>query len=963
MSRIVELFTHALGLAPEARAAFLASLDTHQAKRLREMLSAEGSTAACALRELQAGAEMPLQAEAELVLPDRYAPTDTPPREGGMGIVHKVWDRQLKRHVALKVAHPEFLLQARHRSLFLREPSMPSKLQHPGIIPIYDQAAMSDGTPYYTMQYVSDRTLADEIEQLEREGTKERATLYDAWLKACDAVAYAHSRRIIHRDLKPQNVSLGPFGTVIVLDWGIAVATDEQPNDPVHPPRPSPTDAALQLETLSYTPPEGLVDPAGDLYSLGVILAQIVTRCASPQDALAALRDAPETSSQPSDPSQVQLKRICERATHPDAKTRKRAYPSVADLAADVRRWQIPAVSMLRMEVEHAATLSPRVALARLERVQERSAALPGGSEAHEALVRDIRQAQVVARRALSRRKLFVAAAILLPALAAAWLWVRAREAQHARSAALAARITRLADAPRVRRLLDQAEALWPSSANAAEAMDTWMREAQELIARLPRHERDLAARAEPTPAADLERNAQRHLAAMRQELDDLQAYEGPRPKWWSTGPELRQELIRRQIAELQEKDEPWPVPTRAPVEDHVLAQLVMDLRQLAKPGGVFEAVEARRRGLSTAVRNPSLERPPWRAVAAALRQAPDQFPDVRPHPLLVPLGPDPDSGLQEFFVVGTGKRPHRIDTGALVRERDFGVVMVLVPAGRFVRGSIAPYQVNGEHREAPRDEGPLRIISLNPYYVSKFELTQHQWAVMTDGTWPSNECAGRSRPLHARTKGREYINIDDPVESVSWTEADRTLPRFGMRLPTEAEWEYAAWGGRCQTSLPSDASQQELDAFLRTRFTSPPGNWRYLGPQDAPDLYGNFADASFAINLTQGAGAARAYEDGHHFHAWVGAFRPNGYGLYDMHGNVSEWCQDVWDNIYYAYGRTVDPQGGTADFDSPERIEKGGSWHHTPPSLQISERRGAHKDLRDRLIGVRPAMSLRPLP
>src|SRR5262249_32938606 len=111
----------------------------------------------------------------------------------------------------------------------LQEPGIPGRRDPPSIVPVYELTRRpEDGQPFYTMRFIKGRTLTDAIRAYhdKRAGgcaePLERVALLNAFVATCNAVAYAHSRGVIHRDLKGQNVVLGDFGEVVVLDWGFA---------------------------------------------------------------------------------------------------------------------------------------------------------------------------------------------------------------------------------------------------------------------------------------------------------------------------------------------------------------------------------------------------------------------------------------------------------------------------------------------------------------------------------------------------------------------------------------------------------------------------------------------------------------------------------------------------------------------------------------------------------------------
>jgi serine/threonine protein kinase/predicted negative regulator of RcsB-dependent stress response len=156
--------------------------------------------------------------------------------KGGMGRVWLARDTSLGRQIALKELRPDQAENSIVCSRFLYEAKVTAQLEHPGIVPVYE---LGEGdSPYYTMRFVKGRTLSEAIRAFHKKraagqtSTVEQIGLLTAFVSVCHAVAYAHSRGVIHRDLKGQNVVLGDFGEVMVLDWGLAkrVRPDQQAN-------------------------------------------------------------------------------------------------------------------------------------------------------------------------------------------------------------------------------------------------------------------------------------------------------------------------------------------------------------------------------------------------------------------------------------------------------------------------------------------------------------------------------------------------------------------------------------------------------------------------------------------------------------------------------------------------------------------------------------------------------------
>lgn len=147
---------------------------------------------------------------------------------GGMGTIYAGEDQQLARQVAVKVGR----LRSSGADLrFEQEAKVLAQLDHPNIVPVYALGMDALGRPFYSMKLVRGRTLQAILEAL-KTGDPEVVRGFPVsvrlaiFRKACDAVAYAHSKRILHRDLKPENIMVGEYGEVLVMDWGLAKVQD-----------------------------------------------------------------------------------------------------------------------------------------------------------------------------------------------------------------------------------------------------------------------------------------------------------------------------------------------------------------------------------------------------------------------------------------------------------------------------------------------------------------------------------------------------------------------------------------------------------------------------------------------------------------------------------------------------------------------------------------------------------------
>jgi eukaryotic-like serine/threonine-protein kinase len=269
--------------------------------------------------------------------PERYQILNEHGR-GGLGRVSRAHDRDLGRDVAIK----ELISRTSISEIrFLREAMITARLEHPGIVPMYEAGRWPDGTPYYAMKLVAGRPLRDLI--AERTTVDQRIGLLHHVIAVADAIAYAHGRNIIHRDLKPANVIVGDFGETIVIDWGLAKdlsSSCEEPaiaGSPSHSPSSNDlTAAGVVLGTPSYMPPEQErgehVDQRADVFAIGAMLWEICSLQKVPPTNLRQRRRLLRHAGIDQD-----LAVIIDKALNPDPECR---YPDAAGLAADLKAFK-----------------------------------------------------------------------------------------------------------------------------------------------------------------------------------------------------------------------------------------------------------------------------------------------------------------------------------------------------------------------------------------------------------------------------------------------------------------------------------------------------------------------------------------------------------------------------------------------------------------------------------------------
>jgi PAS domain S-box-containing protein len=293
---------------------------------------------------------------------ERYSATHLHAR-GGIGRVWRARDRQLDREVALKELLPDQAGNSKVAARFIREARLTGQLEHPGIVPVYELTSRT-GTdePFYTMRFVRGRTLTSAIEAYHDKRKSGQAepldliALLTAFIAVCNTIAYAHSRGVLHRDLKGDNVMLGDFGEVIVLDWGLAKLMgqpEEEAADACAPmdetQSPGLTLQGEVIGTPAYMAPEqaegrlNQIDQRTDIYGLGAMLYEILTGQppfdgATTMEVLhKAIRGAPAAPRQIWPEVPVALEEVCLKAL---AKDPAKRYAGAEDLAQEVQRWQ-----------------------------------------------------------------------------------------------------------------------------------------------------------------------------------------------------------------------------------------------------------------------------------------------------------------------------------------------------------------------------------------------------------------------------------------------------------------------------------------------------------------------------------------------------------------------------------------------------------------------------------------------
>lgn len=207
--------------------------------------------------------------------------------KGGKSLIQSCKDLHLCRYVCYKTLRPEFQDDPIEQQRLLREARVSAMLQHPNTIPTYELGRDRKGHYYFTMKLVHGYTLREVLEYRER---YDLSQLVEVILQIANALNYAHRHGVVHRDIKPENILVGPFGEVVLLDWGLAKVwnqdgSTEQLGDSrieVADDNPGITGKGKVQGSICYMSPEQVdrnpeIDARTDIYSLGAVLYELLT--------------------------------------------------------------------------------------------------------------------------------------------------------------------------------------------------------------------------------------------------------------------------------------------------------------------------------------------------------------------------------------------------------------------------------------------------------------------------------------------------------------------------------------------------------------------------------------------------------------------------------------------------------------------------------------------------------------
>ena len=266
--------------------------------------------------------------------------------------------------------------------------------------------------------------------------------------------------------------------------------------------------------------------------------------------------------------------------------------------------------------------------------------------------------------------------------------------------------------------------------------------------------------------------------------------------------------------------------------------------------------------------------------------------------------------------------------------ENGVGLEMVAIPGGTFIMGS----PENEEGRS--NGESPQHQVTVPPFFMSKYPVTQKQWQAVAALEKVNIDL--ESNPSYFKDDGSTSLTNNLPVENVSWDDAQEFCARLSQkvnktyRLPSEAEWEYACRAGTTTPFYFGETISTDLANYRGT-------DWK-IGDTVYPGNYGQGQKGEYREKTTE-----------------VGIFPANPFGLYDMCGNVWEWCEDEWHENYI--NAPIDGSAWTslsADNINKYPLPRGGSWCNNAMCCRAAGRSRFSSDFRDGIFGFRVVFSFR---
>jgi formylglycine-generating enzyme required for sulfatase activity len=818
---------------------------------------------------------------------------------GGQAVVYEGIKQSTGGKVAIKVLHGGAFIGPKEIARFDREVQVLAALNHPNIVQVTDRGTTTDGSHFLVMPYIYGRPLDKWLHayyEKHRSGPppEDPSELLRLFMKICAAVNAAHLQLVVHRDLKPSNILIDEHGEPRILDFGLArtaigtITEGERVSLPGH-----------FMGTLAYASPEHVegipekIDPRSDVYSLGVILYQMLTG-QFPYEVVGNMRDVLNRimTAEPMPPSTVLAAK--------DAKERRKR----------LRRFR-PQESPVNRTMD--AIILKALAKRRDERYQS-------ADEFARAIANYLAgRPPLPGEPPTFRRNVWlvtVGIAVACVCLVVSIVWVMKRPSPPV----LREIVVQPTEPPRTETgtPAPSPTQVTPSAANKALVVDLGGGVKMEFVL-IPAGSFMMGSENGTEKYGDNQKPVHKvtitkpyYLGKFEVTQQQWQTVMGSNPSKFidpkkpvhDVSWDDCQEFVRK----LKEKmpgyeftlptEAQWEYACRAGTStEYSFGDREYDLREYAWFGGNSSATPqpvglkkpnpwglydmhgnvmewcadwyapsypsntetdpiGPSSGAARVMRGGDFGNGPA-VCRAAHRDEADPWRALDSHGLRIALAPsvarsamDSKSNLTKDLVV---------DLGSGVKME-----LTLIPAGSFMMGS----EKGGDN------EKPVHKVTITkPFYLGKYEVTQAQWQALM-GNNPS-----------------KFIGPKNPVDSVSWEDCHEfvqklteKVPTYVFNLPTEAQWEYA-----CRAGTTDEYSFGDDEQKLREY------GW----------FFGNSHETTHPVGLK----------------------KPNPWGLYDMHGNVREMCGD-WYAASYSSKTDADPSGPSS---GTERVHRGGDWNSDP--------------------------------